>query len=132
MIKSFITLEETINFLNQLVACDQETVTRLIETRVPCSQALADHPTVQVQAYDNQPLVVGILGILNGLFGVDEEGWGAITATFDNNKNLLFFERTQRTIPTNEELQSVLTRWQSFCKKLGASAQQIRNGFRPK
>jgi len=132
LIKASITIEETINFLNQLVASDQNTLTRLIETRVPCSQALADHSTVQVQAYDNQPPVVGFLGILNGLFGANEEDWGAITAIFDDSNNLLLFERTKRTIPTDEELQSVLISWQSFCKKLGASAKQIRNGFRPK
>lgn len=81
MIKQSITLEEVVAFLNELVVIDRAAMTALVETRVPCNEALADHPTVQVSCREDGARV-GLLGILNGLFGVDERGYGAIGAQF--------------------------------------------------
>jgi hypothetical protein len=86
MIREQISLQEVIGFLNQLVLIDHDAIRLLIETRVMCNQALADHPTVQVQAreeMDGIPGEVGVLGVLNGMFGVDDEGWGPIAACFE-------------------------------------------------
>lgn len=41
-----------------------ETNLSLIGVRVPCNDALADHPTVQVADYGTSSPAVGILGIL--------------------------------------------------------------------
>ena len=76
--------QRVIDFLNELVAIDREAVEKLIETRVPCNQALTDHPTVQVSCLPGQQHVVGMLGILNGLVGAKADGWGYIMADFDN------------------------------------------------
>jgi hypothetical protein len=89
-----IGIDFTINFLNALIEIDEPAMRALVETRVPCSMALADHRTVQVQAHDGAEPVVGVLGILNGLFGVDEEGWGPLTAVFENDGTLACFKRT--------------------------------------
>lgn len=81
--KTQVTLQEVVNLLRALNRRDPEAVHALIETRVPCNQLLADHPTVQVmeQFAEGQPqYVVGLLGVLNGLFGMDENGMGAIIA----------------------------------------------------
>jgi len=83
---STLTVDTAIEFLNELLRADPQAVSALIETRVPCNQELADHPTVQVRSYGlNGGYQVGLLGILNGLFGVDEEGWGPIAAQYDEN-----------------------------------------------
>lgn len=81
-IRESITMKEAIDFLNSLVAKDADAVTTLIEQRVPCNQAMADHPTVQCLLTDNGGKV-GLLGILNGLFGSNDQGWGAIAAVME-------------------------------------------------
>lgn len=70
----------------------------LIDVRVPVTDAVADHPSIQVVS-DDGPAKLGILGLLNGLTGVRPEepkkGWGHITAVFDDNDGtLLRFELT--------------------------------------
>jgi len=103
MIRNSVTIDEVIQFLNEVTEIDRSAMTALLETRVPCNQALADHPTVQVQASNGQNSV-GFLGILNGLFGVfDDEpnkGWGGITAVYDKNdengESVIRFEQTAK------------------------------------
>lgn len=83
--KETITVDEVIDGLNYLLQVDPKAISDLIETRVSCSQNLANHPTVQVVGNESEGYRVGLLGILNGLFGVDAEGWGPIAAQFEKD-----------------------------------------------
>lgn len=102
MIKNSVTIDEVVQFLNEVTEIDQSAMTALLETRVPCNQALADHPTVQVQARNDQNSV-GFLGLLNGLFGVFDEGhhkdWGDIVAVYSgttsSDKQCIKFVRSE-------------------------------------
>jgi hypothetical protein len=89
--------DQFIHILNELLEADSTAIEALIGHRVPCNESLAVHPTVQV-AQDREGHTVGLLGILNGLVGVIEsgpkEGWGLITATFDDAGKLTHFWRT--------------------------------------
>ncbi len=82
MIKQKVTLDETIKFLNELKDIDNKALCRLVNLRVFCNKDILNHPTVQCTAIKNDPDnsgIVGFLGVLNGLFGIDEEtGWGVI------------------------------------------------------
>lgn len=85
-----ITPYDVVALLNEAVKLDPAAMHALVESRVPCNEALADHPTIQVSVYDERTgeptpgqFKVGILGILNGLFGTDSAGWGCITANFE-------------------------------------------------
>lgn len=78
-----VSLEETIDFLNDAIRTDSKAMENLFESRVLCNQEMADHPTIQVMSLDGKYLV-GLIGILNGLFGVDEYGWGPIAAVWDD------------------------------------------------
>lgn len=82
-----LEIDDVIDFLNDLVEKDEHFVRMLVRTRVPCNQAIADHPTVQVGERSEssklllgdgaeRPYEAGFLGVLNGLFGVDEKDWG--------------------------------------------------------
>lgn len=87
---------EIVDFLNGLVAIDRDAVRALMASRVPCNEKLADHPSVQVRAYDMEDkphdFEVGILGLLNGLVGVDTEGLGLIQLVVDDeDEELLEF-----------------------------------------
>ena len=83
MIREFIGIEDAIAVLNRLNATDPTAALALIEARVPCSEALAGDPEIQVGFDSTGDYRVGFLGIINGLFGsTEEEGYGAICATF--------------------------------------------------
>ena len=75
--KENITIDETIDFLNKLLEIDRKALSNIITNRVECNDDLVNHKTVQVAKLDNV-YKVGMLGILNGLFGTDERGYGAI------------------------------------------------------
>lgn len=77
--QEMVTLDSTIEFLNGLLAYDRQAVTDLLNARVTANQAMVDHPTVQAGESS-----IGFLGVLNGLFGVNEVGWGKIQANLEN------------------------------------------------
>lgn len=81
-IKELVTLEELIQFLNEIVALDPVAMRDLVDARVPCNEAISKHPTVQVSARADF-YQFGLLGVLNGLFGVASDGYGAIAAVYD-------------------------------------------------
>lgn len=92
MINESITIEDALRVLNEAVKADREAMQALIDARVLCNDKLGKHPTIQVGRMDGC-LRVGILGLLNGLFGTAEDGWGAIAAVFDDDGTITEFKR---------------------------------------
>jgi len=59
-----ILKQELVNFLNEALKQDEEAITRVfLNINIPATQAMIDHPTVQVRA--NKTL--RLIGLLNGL-----------------------------------------------------------------
>lgn len=61
--------------------------TKLCFNRVECNKTITNHPTVQVYNEDNKNNkdTVGLIGILNGIFGFDKEiMMGPIQAIVDD------------------------------------------------
>jgi len=81
--KTTITLDQTLSILNGALEKDPVAISELfLKARVRCNEALADHPTIQVRSIQVGLMTecsLGVLGLINGLFGVDERGWGPIT-----------------------------------------------------
>lgn len=96
MIRDWVTVDDALAVLNRAVASDPEAISALLEQRVPCNKALADDPTIQVASKDGA-YHVGILGILNGIFGTDEDGWGPIAASMTDGVVDGFERVTDRT-----------------------------------
>lgn len=93
-----ITSQQAIEVLNALLALDSDALSALVACRVLCTQDLADYPTCQVRWVRQEPahFSLGFLGVLNKLFGVDETGYGPITAIIDpQSHKLLSFEATR-------------------------------------
>lgn len=86
------TVDEAIDVLNAAKEADLDAIQALVGHRVPCNERLANHPTVQV-GRRLEPFSVGMLGIINGLFGVDEKEWGFIGAEYKGDGTLLRFVR---------------------------------------
>ncbi len=80
-----VTVDQVVELLNAALALDDVAITNLLQTRVACNKKLAEHQTIQVglQPHSEKEYEVGILGLINGMFGIDEESWGAIAAELD-------------------------------------------------
>ena len=97
--KDSITIDETIELLNSMLNADRPATAALVANRVPCNEALADHDTIQVSE-QNGGFHVGLLGVINGLFGVDEYGWGPIATVWTHDVGEFgFLERFERAKP---------------------------------
>jgi len=82
-LREVVTIDDTIEFLNHLLQVDPTALYALVESRVHCNEALALHPTVQVCDYGSESgPKVGLLGLLNGIFGTESDGGGPIAAVF--------------------------------------------------
>lgn len=82
MIKKSVTPGGVVRLLNDMLKIDKDAVTALCSQRIDCNRELADHPTVQVWGMDGE-CKVGLIGILNGIFGIAKDGSGAIAADFE-------------------------------------------------
>lgn len=71
-------------FLNELLELDRPAIAALISNRVPCNARLAEHPDVQV-GVQHGGFNVGLLGLLNGLCGAREDGYGLIQAIYEGD-----------------------------------------------
>lgn len=76
--KNKVSIQDVINLLNDIHLKDPDAANDLLNARVRCNEEIANHSDIQVGEDEEGFPVVGILGILNGLFGVDERGRGAI------------------------------------------------------
>lgn len=98
-----VTVEKAIEILNEALETDPLAIRALFDTQVLCSQELGRHPTIQV-GFDGENCHVTILGIINGLFGIDKRKWGTIAAHYDlecgcgaDLSNAFLLEATTRT-----------------------------------
>ena len=91
-----VTVDAAIAVLNRALEADPKALSDLVAARVPCNAALADDPTVQCGECGCIPLAVGLLGIINGIFGADERGVGYISAicNHDDDDQIIRFQRT--------------------------------------
>lgn len=96
MFLSDLYLDWALNILNSALACDNQAITNLVESRVICNEALANHPCILARNKNNGHYDIGILGIINGMIGVDEKtGYGHITAVYDEEEKIVLrFEKT--------------------------------------
>lgn len=66
-----VSLIDAVEFFNELLQLDQGAVTKLLNIRAPLDEnsELISHPSVQVRLCDLKQYSVGLVGVLNGLFG---------------------------------------------------------------
>lgn len=78
-----------VTLLNEAMALDAVAVQELVDHRVPCSKPMAAHPEIQCGTRRRRRghcYTVGVLGLLNGLVGVDANGWGIIAAVYETSR----------------------------------------------
>ena len=96
-VKEKVTLDKVVDLLNQALELDPEAINELFSTRVVCKDGLADHPTIQVFTDKERGFSrVGLIGIINGIFGIDNEGWGHFGVKLDSNDKIEEFLKFER------------------------------------
>lgn len=86
-----LTIEHILSVLNRALEVDPAAMQSLLANRVPCNDALLSDLTIQCTGY---PPTVGVLGLINGICGVDEHNIGPIAAVLSAQGTLKRFERT--------------------------------------
>ena len=96
--KESITVQEAVDLLNEALVRDPKAISSLFDgARVPCNASLAAHHSVLVDSGDTPgSLTVGPLGIINGMFGLDHNGLGAITMVCEDDGTISRFLPTKR------------------------------------
>ena len=95
VLKQSITPSDVCELLNELLKLDYDCASGLVSYRQQCNESVAAHQSIQVQQYKGDPFPkVGIVGVLNGLFGIREDGMGAFCAEVDDNGELITFKPT--------------------------------------
>jgi len=102
-VRKKVSISDALEVLNRALEADPDAMAKLREAKVPCNEALAHDPEIQVGMLEKQGSVhdvweddepvsvggrkvysVGILGVLNGIFGIDDRtGFGAIAAVYE-------------------------------------------------
>lgn len=94
-LRNEVTIDQAIKLLNEALSADPKAISELISFRVACSKTLDSHPSIQC-GFRNNTTTIGLLGILNGLFGTYEEGCGPISAIVESDlRTIIGFERTK-------------------------------------
>ena len=94
-------VDNAIRVLNEALEADPGAVRRLMNMETDCNQAMADHPSIQVGAYDKDtgdptiggPYWVRPLGLINGLFGTASDAWGFIAMNVRDDGSIAEFFR---------------------------------------
>lgn len=90
MIKNKITPKNVVDFLNEALKNDPIAISSLFQIRVSCNIKTAKHKSIQVFKMGEDSYIVGFIGLLNGLFGANKDGWGCIAAKCKGTKILNF------------------------------------------
>ena len=72
--------------LNSALVCDPDAMRDMMALEVPVNDALSEHPTIQVGASlyrHGGEYMLRPLGLINGLFGVDSDGFIAMIVDAD-------------------------------------------------
>ena len=91
--------ERAVLVLNRALQEDPEAVRALFKMRVLCNEVIAHDPTIQVRRFDGGH-DLSPLGLINGLIGIREDGWGYIEAIFETDTgNVLNFKVRRHGTP---------------------------------
>jgi len=88
--KESISSQDVCELLNEFLKLDSECANKLFSYREKCNEKIIGHPTIQVGQNDK----VGFIGLLNGMFGVREDGRGSVCIEIDENEKILGFKQT--------------------------------------
>lgn len=91
---SSVTPEQAVQILNEALGADPAAINTMFKHRTKCNEKLANHKRIQVRAYplEGDPGIpnVGVLGLLNGIFGIKPSGYGFIQTELEGEQIVRF------------------------------------------
>jgi hypothetical protein len=76
--------QQAVDVLNQALAADPKAIQLLFDYRVSVGDTVADHESIMVRTKQGKH-TLGVLGLLNGILGLNEKGTGPVMAEIDDN-----------------------------------------------
>ena len=103
MIRETISIDDVVEYLNSVLEADPLALRALLCTFIPCSKKLAKHPTAIVSPEWWEGFTIGTMGLINGMFGISEDNYAAISYKIDTDTNrIIGFYRTDDEIKSEE------------------------------
>ena len=90
-LKRTILPEDVAGLLNEMLDIDPVSTKALIKHRVVCNHKMKKHYDLQINVDDPNFPKIGLLGVLNGLFGKSPKGNGFIVAKISEGGQYLNF-----------------------------------------
>lgn len=107
-----VKVKDIIKVLNEALKIDGNAINELFSKRVEVNNKLANHKSIQVrQQKEEKTCTLSILGLLNGIIGIDKNVYGPITAYYSETG----------TDDSEESIRDKITKFQltkTFDKKL--------------
>ena len=98
MISETINIDDAIEYLNSVLEADPLALRALLCTFIPCNDKLAKHPTAIVSPVWQEGYTIGMMGLINGMFGIREDNYAAICYKIDMDRNeIIGFYRMDET-----------------------------------
>lgn len=102
--KPNVNVDTVVNILNEMFRADPKAMQALVEYRVSCSDSLRDHNTAQVICNEDlSDPKIGLLGVLNGVVGIQSNGLGFLAGEFNENGDLIGFANITKEDPSTDE-----------------------------
>jgi hypothetical protein len=89
MLKKKVTAQDVCDLLNDMLVLDRKGTTAIVNHRHVCNKKISDHPTLMVRTVveDKKKIsTIGLIGILNGIFGIRPDGMGDICYDVEKGK----------------------------------------------
>jgi len=90
-LKRTVTPEDVVALLNEMLDIDPVATQLLVKQRIRCNHKMKKHNDLQINLDNNNDPKVGLLGVLNGLFGKSPKGYGFILAQISEGGQYLKF-----------------------------------------
>lgn len=68
-----LSAQYVVDFLNQLLRLDKYALTDMMSERISVNKELSNHPTVKTRELVKGVTEIGLLSIINGMFGLEGE-----------------------------------------------------------
>lgn len=85
-----VSVKDVVTRLNLLLKKDPDTVQRLVEKKVRASPELVQAPDMPILDGRGTPKL-GVVDLLNAIFGVDLKGYGPVMPCYNENERLVSF-----------------------------------------
>ena len=86
-----ISISQAVVLLNEALKLDPVAINNLFSIRVLCNAAIVKHKTIQAGVTADKN-TIGVMGIINGIFGSSVHGQGYIGYKFEGGKIVEFIK----------------------------------------